>query len=279
MVNWRKGVNTPLGFGWCKSQIQRRGEISAQPTRHRSRSRNRLSRSFAASMARGLRAPGSRHAILRFRWNAARATIWLDTLPTVAKLGAQPAPTKVGQHPLRKFDATLSTLIDGISVGMVERRSNFRERRDGQFRRLGLPSTTLGAAVAEPECTASARMTGCAGASRAPGRGAIAIRASASCTAVGNREGTPASFRLKTARSTISRERKPRNGSIGKFRSRHLSRRQRGRRPATTAKPGDGRRTAGSGTFYSGQEKRDRCNVWEAGAQRAKILRCDPRAT
>ena len=25
-------------------------------------------------MARGLRAPGSRHAILRFRWNAARAT-------------------------------------------------------------------------------------------------------------------------------------------------------------------------------------------------------------
>jgi phage terminase large subunit-like protein len=37
-------------------------------------------------MARGLRAPGSRHAILRFRWNAARATIWLDTLPTVARL-------------------------------------------------------------------------------------------------------------------------------------------------------------------------------------------------
>ena len=26
-------------------------------------------------MARGLRAPGSRHAILRFRWNAARATV------------------------------------------------------------------------------------------------------------------------------------------------------------------------------------------------------------
>jgi hypothetical protein len=32
-------------------------------------------------------------------------------------------------------------------------------------------------------------------------------------------------------------------------------------------------------TFYSGQEKRDRCNVWEAGALRAKILRCDPRTT
>jgi hypothetical protein len=28
------------------------------------------------------------------------------------------------------------------------------------------------------------------------------------------KEGTPASFRLKAARSTISRERKPRNGSI-----------------------------------------------------------------
>jgi len=42
-------------------------------------------------------------------------------------------------------------------------------------------------------------------------------------------QGTPASFRLKTARSTISRERKPRTGSIGKFRSRHLSRQQASR--------------------------------------------------
>jgi hypothetical protein len=24
------------------------------------------------------------------------------------------------------------------------------------------------------------------------------------------------------------------------------------------------------GTFYSGQEKRDRCNVWEAGSQRGR---------
>jgi hypothetical protein len=37
-------------------------------------------------MARGLRAPGSRHAILRLRWNAVRASIWLDTLPKVARL-------------------------------------------------------------------------------------------------------------------------------------------------------------------------------------------------
>ncbi len=37
-------------------------------------------------MTRGFRAPGSRHAILRFRGNAARATIWLDTLPTVAAM-------------------------------------------------------------------------------------------------------------------------------------------------------------------------------------------------
>jgi len=37
-------------------------------------------------MERGFAAPGSRHAILRFRWNAVRASIWLDTLPKVARL-------------------------------------------------------------------------------------------------------------------------------------------------------------------------------------------------
>jgi hypothetical protein len=35
---------------------------------------------------RGFAAPGSRHAILRFRWNAVRASIWLATLPKVARL-------------------------------------------------------------------------------------------------------------------------------------------------------------------------------------------------
>ena len=36
----------------------------------------------------------------------------------------------------------------------------------------------------------------------------------------------------------------------------------------------------GAGTFYSGQEKRDRCNVSGSRvAAGAKILRCDPRAT
>ena len=39
-----------------------------------------------AIVARALKAPGSRHAILRFHANAARASIALDTLPNVAKL-------------------------------------------------------------------------------------------------------------------------------------------------------------------------------------------------
>jgi phage terminase large subunit len=37
-------------------------------------------------MARALAAPGSRHAILRLRFNAVRSSIWLDTLPKVARL-------------------------------------------------------------------------------------------------------------------------------------------------------------------------------------------------
>jgi phage terminase large subunit-like protein len=39
-----------------------------------------------AILARALKAPGSRHAILRFHANAARASIALDTLPNVARL-------------------------------------------------------------------------------------------------------------------------------------------------------------------------------------------------
>jgi hypothetical protein len=36
-------------------------------------------------LRRAIEAPGSRHAILRFRANAARSSIWLDTLPHVAR--------------------------------------------------------------------------------------------------------------------------------------------------------------------------------------------------
>src|SRR5215210_8462045 len=39
-----------------------------------------------AMVLRALRGAGSRHAILRFRGNAARASIWLDTLPKVLRL-------------------------------------------------------------------------------------------------------------------------------------------------------------------------------------------------
>ena len=39
-----------------------------------------------AIVARGLKAPNSRHAILRFHANAARASISLDTLPHVMRL-------------------------------------------------------------------------------------------------------------------------------------------------------------------------------------------------
>src|SRR5215207_2110895 len=39
-----------------------------------------------ALVLRGLRGAGSRHAILRFRGNAARASIWLDTFPKVMRL-------------------------------------------------------------------------------------------------------------------------------------------------------------------------------------------------
>jgi hypothetical protein len=39
-----------------------------------------------AVLNRALSAEGSRHAILRFRGNAARASIWLDTLPKAARL-------------------------------------------------------------------------------------------------------------------------------------------------------------------------------------------------
>lgn len=38
-----------------------------------------------AIVVRALRAPGSRHAILRFRYNAVRTSIWLDTLPKVMR--------------------------------------------------------------------------------------------------------------------------------------------------------------------------------------------------
>ena len=37
-------------------------------------------------LMRALRGPGSRHAMLRFRANAARASLWLDTLPKVQRL-------------------------------------------------------------------------------------------------------------------------------------------------------------------------------------------------
>ncbi len=39
-----------------------------------------------AILIRALRAPGSRHAMLRLRGNAARASLWLDTLPKVRRL-------------------------------------------------------------------------------------------------------------------------------------------------------------------------------------------------
>jgi PBSX family phage terminase large subunit len=39
-----------------------------------------------AVLIRALKASGSRHAILRFRFNAVRAAIWLDTLPKVVSL-------------------------------------------------------------------------------------------------------------------------------------------------------------------------------------------------
>ncbi len=39
-----------------------------------------------AIMMRALKVPGSRHAIVRYRFNAVRASVWLDTLPKVARL-------------------------------------------------------------------------------------------------------------------------------------------------------------------------------------------------
>lgn len=39
-----------------------------------------------AVCARAIKAPGSRHAIFRLRYNALRASIWLDTLPKVMRL-------------------------------------------------------------------------------------------------------------------------------------------------------------------------------------------------
>lgn len=39
-----------------------------------------------ALLVRALRAPGSRHAILRFRTNAVRQSVWLDTFPKVLRL-------------------------------------------------------------------------------------------------------------------------------------------------------------------------------------------------
>lgn len=49
---------------------------------------SRSGKTFAlvrACLIRAAKAPGSRHAILRFRDNAVRRSIWLDTLPTVAR--------------------------------------------------------------------------------------------------------------------------------------------------------------------------------------------------
>lgn len=39
-----------------------------------------------AICVRALKAPGSRHAILRFRYNAVRSSVWLDTLPKIMRL-------------------------------------------------------------------------------------------------------------------------------------------------------------------------------------------------
>lgn len=43
---------------------------------------------------RALKAPGSRHAILRFRYNAVRSSVWLDTLPKVMRLCFPGVPLK-----------------------------------------------------------------------------------------------------------------------------------------------------------------------------------------
>jgi phage terminase large subunit len=39
-----------------------------------------------AVLLRALKAPGSRHALLRYRATAARSSLWLDTIPKVRQL-------------------------------------------------------------------------------------------------------------------------------------------------------------------------------------------------
>lgn len=47
-----------------------------------------------AVCARAIKAPGSRHAIFRLRYNALRASVWLDTLPKVMRLCYPQVPVK-----------------------------------------------------------------------------------------------------------------------------------------------------------------------------------------
>src|SRR3954469_3488707 len=56
-----------------------------------------------AIVLRALRGPGSRHAILRFRGNAARASIWLDTLPKVMRLCFPGVPWKLFANQSQSF--------------------------------------------------------------------------------------------------------------------------------------------------------------------------------
>lgn len=78
-----------MSFGLTTKQREAQALIGGQQTHTLLVGGSRSGKTFLAARAicvRAIAAPGSRHAILRFRFNAAKQSIALDTIPKVAKL-------------------------------------------------------------------------------------------------------------------------------------------------------------------------------------------------
>lgn len=82
-------VATEQGVALAPAQL-RAGELLASPATHiLMRGGSRSGKTFLmvmAIVARAMAAPGSRHAIWRYRFNHVKTSIWYDTLPKVMKL-------------------------------------------------------------------------------------------------------------------------------------------------------------------------------------------------
>src|SRR5512139_1634141 len=86
-----------MAFALTAKQIEARRLISGPQTHTLLVGGSRSGKTFLAVRticARAIAAPDSRHAILRFRFNAAKQSIAMDTLPKVMKLCFPGVPFK-----------------------------------------------------------------------------------------------------------------------------------------------------------------------------------------